>query len=134
MAQLGRSAQVALANQEVGDEMLRTLRSEANATTSVAAMDYCHLGKAHLNRVEDVVQQREERERLDREIVAKAKMRQEKAAAKVVSSGEGSKSSEYIETKVIGSKKVPVIVLCDWEAEEHDMVNDSTSPDRPSLG
>jgi hypothetical protein len=53
--------------------------------------------------------------------VAKAKMRQKKAAAKVVSSGEGSKSSKHAENKVIGAKKVPVIVLSDWENEEKHM-------------
>jgi hypothetical protein len=54
--------------------------------------------------------------------VAKVKIRQEKAAAKVVSSGEGSKSSKHVEKKIIGAKKVPVIVLSDWEDEEEDMV------------
>jgi hypothetical protein len=64
----------------------------------------------------------EKRERLDREKVTKAKMRQDKVAAKVVSSGEGSKSSEHVEKKIIGAKKVPVIVLGDWEDEEEDML------------
>jgi hypothetical protein len=54
--------------------------------------------------------------------VAKAKMRQEKAAAKVLSSGAGSKSSKHAEKKIIGAKKAPVIVLRDWEDEEEDMV------------
>jgi len=51
-------------------------------------------------------------------------MRQEKAAAKVVSSGEGSKSSKHVEIKIIGTKKAPVIVLSDWEDEEEDMVGE----------
>jgi len=55
--------------------MLRTLRSGAQDTTAVAAEDCCHLGKACEYTAEDVVQLREERERLDREKVAKAKMR-----------------------------------------------------------
>jgi hypothetical protein len=122
VAQLGRSAQGALADKELGDEMLRTLRSGAKDTTVVAAKDRRHLGKARVYTAEDVVQLREGRERLDREKVTKAKMRQEKAAAKVVSSGEGSKSSKHVEKKIIGTKKAPVIVLSDWEDEEEDMV------------
>jgi len=102
--------------------MLRTLHSEAKDATAVAAK-YCrHLGKARVYTAEDVVQLTEERERLDREKVAKATMRQEQAAAKVVFSGEGSKSSQHMEKKIIGAKKVPVIVLSDWEDEEEDMV------------
>jgi len=54
--------------------------------------------------------------------VAKAKMCQENVLAKVVSSGEGSKSSKHMEIKIIGAKKVGVIVLSDWEDEEEDMV------------
>jgi len=102
--------------------MLRTLRSGAKDTTAVAAKDRRHLGKACVYTAEDVVQLREERERLDREKVAKAKMRQEKAAPKVVSSGTGSKSSKHAEKKIIGAKKAPVIVHSDWEDEEEDMV------------
>jgi hypothetical protein len=102
--------------------MLRTLRSGAKDTTVVAAKDRRHLGKARVYTAEDVVQLREGRERLDREKVTKAKMRQEKAAAKVVSSGEESKSSKHVEKKIIGTKKAPVIVLSDWEDEEEDMV------------
>jgi len=49
-------------------------------------------------------------------------MWQEKAAAKVVSSGEGSKSSKHVEKKIIGAKKVPVIVLIYWEDEEEDIM------------
>jgi len=94
--------------------MLRTLRSGAKDTNQVAAKDRCHLGKARVYTAEDVVQLGEERERLGREKVTKAKMRQEKAAAKVVSSGEGSKSSKHVEKKIIGIKKAPVIVLSDW--------------------
>jgi len=102
--------------------MLRTLHSGAKDTTVVAAMDYCQLGKACVYTAENVVQLREERERLDREKVPKAKMRQEKATAKVLSSGEGSKSSKHAEKKIIGAKKVPVIALHDWEDEEECMV------------
>jgi hypothetical protein len=67
IAQLGRSAQGALADNELGDEILRTLRSGANNTTTVAANDCHHLGKAHVYTAEDEVQFREDRERLDRE-------------------------------------------------------------------
>jgi len=122
VAQLGRSAQGALADKEIWDEFLRTLRSGAKDTTVVAGNDRRHPGKARGYTAEDVVQLREERERLDREKVTKAKMRPEKAAAKVVSSGEGSKSSKHVEKKIIGTKKAPVIVLSDWQDEEEDMV------------
>jgi hypothetical protein len=50
----------------------------------VAAKDHHQLGKGCVYTAEDVVQLREESERLDREKVTKANMRQEKAAAKVV--------------------------------------------------
>jgi len=63
-----------------------------------------HLGKAIVHTAEDVVYLREAKERLDRANVAKAKMRQEKAAAKVVSSGERSKSSKHAEKQVICAK------------------------------
>ena len=122
VAQLGRSAQGALADKELGDEMLKTIRSGAKDTNVVAVKDPGHLGKARVFTAEDVVQLREERERLDREKVTKAKMHQEKAAAKIVSSGEGSKSSKHVEKKIISTKKAPVIVLSDWEDEEEDMV------------
>jgi len=102
--------------------MLKTLHLEVKDTTPVVAKDHHHLGKAHVYTVEDVVQLREKRKRLDREKVAQAKMHQEKAAAKVVSSGEGLKSSKHMEKKIIGAKKVPVIVLSDWEDEEEDVV------------
>jgi hypothetical protein len=99
IAQLGRSAQGALADKELGDEMLRTLHSGAKDTTAVGAKDGRHHGKAPVYAAEDVVHLWEERERLDREKVAKSKMRQEKAAAKVVSSGAGSKSSKHAEQR-----------------------------------
>jgi len=103
--------------------MLGTLRSEAEDTNVVARKDCRHLGKACVYTPEDEVQLSEERKRLDRENVTKATMRQEKAAAKVVSSGEGSKSSEHVEKKIIGTKMAPVIVLCNQEGEEEDMVS-----------
>jgi len=64
VAQLGRSAQGALADQELGDDMLRTLRSGANDTNLVAATERSHLGKARVYTAEDVVQLREESLRL----------------------------------------------------------------------
>ena len=68
-AQLGRSAQGELADKELADEMLRTLRSGAKDTNVVAAKDRCHLGKASVFTAEDVFQISEERERLEREKV-----------------------------------------------------------------
>jgi hypothetical protein len=77
--------------------MLKTLCSVAENTTVVAAKGRHNHCKACVYTAEDVVQHREQRERLDIEKVAKAKIRQEKAAAKVVSSGEGFKSSKHAE-------------------------------------
>jgi hypothetical protein len=102
--------------------MLRTLRSRAKDTNVAAAKDCHDLGKARVNTAEDVVQLRKERERLEGEKVIKAKRGQEKAAAKVVSYGEGSKSSKHVEKKINVTKKTPVIVLCDWEDEEENMM------------
>jgi len=95
--QPGRLEQGALADKTLGNAMLRTLHSGAKDTTVAIAKDCRHLGKACVNTAENVVQLREEKERLDRENVAKAKMCQEKAAAQVVSSGGGSKSSKHVE-------------------------------------
>jgi len=102
--------------------MLRTLRSEAKDTNVAAAQDHWHHGKTYVYTAEDVVQLRVARERLDREKVTKAKMHPDKAAAMVVSPGEGSKSCKHVEKKIIGSMKAPGIVLSDWENEEGDMV------------
>jgi hypothetical protein len=44
------------------------------------------------------------------------------SAAKVVSSGKGSKSSEHVEKKLIGSKKAPVVVLSNEKDEEENML------------
>jgi hypothetical protein len=102
--------------------MLSTLRSEAQDTTGVVGKN-CHcLGNGCVYTAEDVVPLREERERLDREKVAKATMCQENILANVVSSGEDSKSSKHMEMKIIDAKKAGVIVLSDWEDEEDDMV------------
>jgi hypothetical protein len=49
-------------------------------------------------------------------------MRQENAVAKVVSSGEGSKSSKEVEKTILGAKMVPVIVRSEWEHEEEGML------------
>jgi len=49
-------------------------------------------------------------------------MHQETTAAKVVSSGEGSKRSEQSEMKIIGAKNVCAVVLSDWANEKDDMV------------
>jgi len=79
--------------------MLRTLRPGAKKTTAEAATDCRHIAKARVYTAENVVQHREERKRLHREKVAEAKMHQEKAATKVVSSGAGSKSSKHAERR-----------------------------------
>jgi len=113
--QLGRLARGALADKELADEMVRTLHSGAKDTNAVEAKNRCHLGKAGVYTAEDVVQLREERERLHREKVTKAEMRQEMAAAKVVLSWEGSKSSIHVEKRIIGTKKAPEIVLSTQE-------------------
>ena len=122
VAQLERSAQGALADNELEDTILRTLRSEAKDTTVVATKNRRYLRKARAYTAEDVVQLREQCKRLDRDKVTKAKIRQEKAAAKVVSSGKGSKSSKHVEMMIIGTKKAHVIMLSDWQDEEENLV------------
>ena len=81
VAKRGRSAQGALADMQSGDDMLRTLRSGAKDTNDVAAKAHRHLGNARVYTAENILQLREERERLDREKVTKVKMPQEMAAA-----------------------------------------------------
>jgi len=122
VAHLEWSAQGALGDKELEDKMLRTHHSGAKNTTVVATKDCRNLCKARVHTAEDVVQLREERGRLDREKVTKAKMRQEKVAAKVVSFGKGSKSSKHVEMMIIGTRKAPLIVLSDGQDEEEDMV------------
>jgi hypothetical protein len=102
--------------------MLRTLHSGAKHTNVIEANDHRYLGNARVYTAKNVVQLREERERLDREIVNKAKMDQEKAAAKVLLSGKGSKSSKHVESKIIGTQRAAEIMLSDLEDEEEDMV------------
>ena len=59
--QLGRSAQGALADKGLREEMIRTLRSEAKDTSAAAAKDHHHLAKARLIGSEGVVQMREDK-------------------------------------------------------------------------
>jgi len=102
--------------------MLRILCSGAKDTTAVTAQDRHHFGKARVYSAKDGGQLSEERERLDREKVGISKIHQETPAARVASSGQGSKSSKHAEKKIIVAKKVSVIVLSDWEDEEDNMV------------
>ena len=90
--------------------MLRTHCSGAKDTTVVAAKDCCHPSKACVYTAVEVVQLREERMMLDREKVAKATICQEQAAAKIVWSGEVSKSSTHVEKQIIGPKNG----ICNW--------------------
>lgn len=82
-------------------------------STAASAKDHCHLGKAHVLTAVALDQLNEERERLDREIIAKAKKSQAKAAAKVASSGEESKSFKHVAKKITDLKKITVIMLSD---------------------
>ena len=102
--------------------MLRTLCSRAKYNNLAATKDCCQLSKDRVYIAEDVVHLREERERLDRENVTKGKIHQEKAAAKVVSSREGSKSSKHVETKIIGTKQAPDIELSDSDNAEDNIL------------
>jgi len=69
IAQLERSAQDALADKDLGDEMLRTLCSGAKDATLVAPKEQRHQGTAGVYTAEDVFHLREERESLDRQNV-----------------------------------------------------------------
>jgi hypothetical protein len=85
--------------------MLTTLRSGDKDTNVVGAQDPCHRGEARVYTAENVVQLREETERLDSEIVTNANVRHEKAAANVVLCGEGSMSSKHVQKKIIGTRR-----------------------------
>ena len=61
IGQLGRSAQGALADKGLGDEMVRMLRSGAKDTSAAADKDRRHLAKARVIDNEDAVRLREER-------------------------------------------------------------------------
>lgn len=60
---------------------MRFLRSGAKDITDMVAKDQRHHGKDRVYTAEDVVQHREERERIDQEQAAKTKMCQDMAAA-----------------------------------------------------
>jgi len=81
--------------------MLRTLCSGTKNTTVVAEMDRDYHGNTDVSTAEDGVWPTDGRERQDRNQVSKAKMHQAKAAGKVVCCGEGSKSSKYVENKIL---------------------------------
>jgi len=57
---LDRAAQGALADKELGVEMIRNLRSGAKDTSAAAAQHRCHLTKARVITAEDVVHLQEE--------------------------------------------------------------------------
>jgi hypothetical protein len=118
MGLLGRSDQGARGDYKLGDELLRTLCSGAKDPAVVSVKDHYHFGTTHVYSAEDDVEPSDERVRLENQRLAIGQSCQEQAAAKVVSSGQGSKSSELPEMMIIGVKKVPVIVLSDWEDEE----------------
>ncbi|KAF8535432.1 hypothetical protein BDD12DRAFT_892998 [Trichophaea hybrida] len=85
LGQLGRSVEGALADRDLGAEILRDLRSQARNLSVVAAKDRRQLTKARVIAQEEVVQLREEREQKVAETPARAKTRkikQEAAAAK----------------------------------------------------
>ncbi|KAF8538642.1 hypothetical protein BDD12DRAFT_884607 [Trichophaea hybrida] len=103
--------------------MVRFLPSGAKNTTAVAAKDRRHLGKACVYSAEDVVQLREERERIDQENAAKIKKRQDKAAAKAAPVGKGLKGSKHAEKQGVGSKKVDTNCLSDGDDEEEDITD-----------
>jgi hypothetical protein len=73
IGQLGRFALGALADQELGEKMVRFLRFGDKNTTAATAKDWHHLGKACVYTAEDVVQLREEREQINQEKAAKIK-------------------------------------------------------------
>jgi hypothetical protein len=123
IGQLGTSAQGALADKELGEEMVRFRCSRDKHPTAVAAKDRLHFSKARECTAEDVVQLREEKETIDQEKAAKIKMRQDKAAANAAPVGKGLKGSKHAEKQGVDSKKVDTNCISDWEDEEEDITD-----------
>jgi hypothetical protein len=111
---LGRAAQGALADKELGVEMIRNLHSRANDTHAEAAKDRHHLTKGRVITADDVVHLREERVAIDATKAAHSKWLLEAAAAKIA----GSSGPKSTGKKVTRMKKVPVIISCDGEEEK----------------
>jgi hypothetical protein len=78
IGQLGRSAEGAPAERDLGAEILRNLRSQAKDISVAAAKDRRQLTKARVITQEDVVHLREEREKKEAAKTAKAEVRRNK--------------------------------------------------------
>jgi hypothetical protein len=115
---LGRSAAGALAEKDLGEEMLRDLRSQAKDVSVAATKDRRHLTKARVITHADVVALREERLRLDRQKEERAKKRQQKAAVKAATSA--ASSSGATKATVKRSQRTQVVELSDGEGQEEE--------------
>jgi hypothetical protein len=123
IGQLARAAQGALADEELGEEIVRFLCSGAKDTTAAAAKDWHHLEEACLYTAENVVQLRDETERIDQEKLCTIKTCQNQAAPKSAVEGKSPKGLEHVGKQSVGSNKVQTNFLSYWENEEGDITD-----------
>jgi hypothetical protein len=121
---LGRSAQGALADKELGDEMIRTLRSGAKDVSATSAKDRRHMTKGRVIDTEEVVRLREERNRIDAAKAKKVKNRENRKQAIATAAKPVASSSKHTQKKGTGSKKEPLNLLSDGEETEGEVVEE----------
>ena len=125
IGQLGRTAQGALADKGLGDEMVRMLRSGAKDTSAAAAKDRRHLTKARVIDNEDSVRLREERIPVKAQ---RAKNRDTRQQAAVADAKPVAGSEKCAQKKATGSKEAPLSLLSDEEETEGEVFgNESNS-------
>ena len=128
IGQLGRSAQGALADKGLGDEMVRMLHSGAKDTSAAAAKDRRHLAKARVIDNEDAVHLREERIQKDAVKAQRAKNREIRQQAAAAAAKPVAGSAKRAQKKATGSKEAPLSLLSGGvETEGEVLGNESDS-------
>ena len=128
IGQLRRTAQGALADKGLGDEMDRMLPSGAKDTFAAAAMDRRHLTKAWVIDNEDSWRLREERIQNDAVKAQRAKNREIRQQATAAAAKPVAGSEKCAQKKANGSKEAPLSLLNDGEETEGEVLgNESDS-------
>ena len=126
IGQLGRSAQGALAEKDLANEMVKYLRSGAKDTSAAAAKDRHHLTKGRVIDNEQAVDMREERMQKDAVKAQKAKNREIKQQAAAAAAKPVASSAKHAQKKATGSKEAPLSLLSDGEETEGEVTGDES--------
>ena len=124
--QLGRSAQGALAEKGLANEMVKYLRSGAKDTSAAAAKDRRHLTKGRVIDNEQAVDMREERMQKDAVKAQKAKNREIKQQAAAAAAEPVANSAKRAQKKATRSKEAPLSLLSDGEETEGEVPGDES--------